>query len=628
MAQLNLYIAKKDPLLGELDAAASELGCSMNELALEIIAAHLSEHVETTRRVRLAREAEMARLAGERKARDQKLVDDHVAYSIYGAAWYLSSAWVATRGLSFDVGALGPAEDYEDEHLAQIVEPLLASTGGHMVSQEQFMSVLMLVGGFTRAQADRLRKDAAKQRRDVVLASEGPFIAGAAKHEIPAEAASAFYHRILFGASNADRFKNDNEVLAARGQEISGGVGEDSKPRHDLILYGLRPSDRSPLLGSPFNEDGTNSVSAIIGQPGSGKSFWLRCHLSRLAALGTRIIAIDPINDYGAWFRRNGGIVVSLCEDSEWHINPLKIDRQCVVNAAGEKSMVTENIDVKINQRLKPLFRLILGAEWDGSADGLIGHGLRAYYDRYGNQEHLMVDLINVMRDQNSLNEASLSDSLIEQRARLIDNLMLKLVAGEFRTFFAYPTNVDLESPVKICFDLSRTRGGLPRTLAAYLAVNATTAIGAASHDRKLILLDEVHRLFAEESGAMVSVVEDLFRIHRHWNSSITLITQFVREEEVNQRQQSILDSANLFILMRSGERSLNAAMDLIGLNDARDRAKILGFLNASADDWTTPGDREPRRAVLVADLSSGQPTLAPFLSVGLDDDGLDWRED
>jgi len=63
---------------------------------------------------------------------------------------------------------------------------------------------------------------------------------------------------------------------------------------------------------------------------------------------------------------------VSLCEDSEWHINPLKIDRQCVVNAAGEKSMVTENIDVKINQRLKPLFRLILGAEWDGSADGLI----------------------------------------------------------------------------------------------------------------------------------------------------------------------------------------------------------------------------------------------------------------
>ena len=624
MAQLNLYIAKKDPLLGELDAAASELGCSMNELALEIIAAHLSEHIETTRRVRLAREAEMARLAGERKVRDQKLVDDHVAYSIHGASWYLSAAWVATRGLSFDVGALGPAPEYEDEHLREIVEPLLASSGGHMVSQEQFMSALMLVGGFTRHDADRLRKEAAKLRRDAVLASEGPFIAGAAKHGIPAEAARAFYRRILFGSADAESFRADSEVLTTRSQDISGGVGNvpSAEPRQGDVVYGLRTANRTPLMASPFRDDHTVAISAIIGQPGSGKSFWLSCHLARQAAIGTQIIAIDPLNDFGDWFRRNSGIVVSLCQDSAWHINPLKVDRECILDASGEATMVAENIDVKINLRLKPLFRLILASEYDEVVDDLLGQGLRAFYERYGDEEHLMVDLINVMWEQRAKNNANLSGPVVAQWTRLIDNLALKLVQGEYRNFFAYPTNIDLESSTKICFDLSKTRG-LPQSLAAYLAVNAAASIGAASLDRKLILVDELHRLLAEESGAMATVMEDLMRIHRHWNTALFFGTLFTHDENVNKTQSRFLASVNDFILMRASESRLKQALNLIGIEDELDRAKILEYLEAPSGQIGGRHD-ESRPAVLIR----GWDDLTPFLSVSLDADDLDWSRD
>jgi flagellar biosynthesis regulator FlaF len=395
----------------------------------------------------------------------------------------------------------------------------------------------------------------------------------------------------------------------------------DREGRPAGILYGVHQYNRTPVMISPWNTNDTVEITTVLGRTGSGKSYWLRCHLGRLAMVGVQIIAIDPINDFGLWFSRNEGVIIDISPGSHWHVNPLKVAQEQRINSLGETEMADENIDVKINQRLKPLFQLLLGSEYSGMADGLIGHGLRAYYDRYGSEEHLMVDFVDVLRELNTRNEEQLSAGSIDERRRLIDNLKLKLVDGEFRSYFSEKTNVDLTSN-KICFDLSRSKGGLQQAFACYLAVTMAVNLASQSHNRKIILVDEIHRLFSasESAEGIATTLEDLFRTHRHWNTAITFATQFMRDNKLNVAQEALLTSTTTWVLMRATEPMLKRAQMLVGEN--ADLELILGLLITKGSE-EQGGDKSDRPAIIYRENE-----VVPIWSVGLpfEDDEDDKR--
>jgi type IV secretory pathway VirB4 component len=386
----------------------------------------------------------------------------------------------------------------------------------------------------------------------------------------------------------------------------------DNQGRPAGVLYGVHQYNRTPVMISPWNTDDTVQITTVLGRPGSGKSYWLRCHLGRLAMIGVQVIVIDPMNDFGLWCSRNGGQSIDISPDSRWHVNPLKLAQEQRTNSLGETEMVFENIDVKINQRLKPLFRLLLGSEYSGMADGLIGHGLRAFYDRYGSEEHVMADFVEVLRELNTRNEEQLSAGSIDERRRLIDNLKLKLVDGEFRTYFANKTNVALDNR-KIVFDLSRSKGGLQQAFACYLAVTMAVNLASQNHDRKIILVDEIHRLFSasESAEGVATTLEDLFRTHRHWNTAVTFATQFMRDNKLNVAQEALLASTNTWILMRATEPMLKKAQLLVGEN--ADLELILGLLSPRGSEEQGV-DKSPRPAIIYR-----EDEVIPIYSVGLE---------
>jgi flagellar biosynthesis regulator FlaF len=386
----------------------------------------------------------------------------------------------------------------------------------------------------------------------------------------------------------------------------------DPEGRPSGVLYGIHQYNRSPVMLSPWNTDKSVQITTVLGRPGSGKSYWLRCHLGRLAMIGVQIIVIDPMNDFGLWCSRNSGQPIDISPDSHWHINPLKLAQEQHINSLGETEMAYENIDVKINQRLKPLFRLLLGSEYGGMADGLIGHGLRAFYDHYGTEEHVMADFVEVLRDLNSRNEEQLSAGSIDERRRLIDNLKLSLVDGEFRSYFANKTNVALDNR-KIVFDLSKSKGGKQQAFACYLAVTMAVNLASQSHDRKIILVDEIHRLFSasESAEGIATTLEDLFRTHRHWNTAVTFATQFMRDNKLNVAQEALLTSTNTWILMRATEPMLKRAAALVGENAELDLILNLLSPRGSEDQGI---DRSPRPAIIYR-----EEEVIPIWSVGLD---------
>lgn len=74
-----------------------------------------------------------------------------------------------------------------------LIDPILAETGGIFLYQEQIMEAARILGGFTLAQADILRKAMSKKKRETMEAWKSRFVEGAQKQGIEAEQADKIF---------------------------------------------------------------------------------------------------------------------------------------------------------------------------------------------------------------------------------------------------------------------------------------------------------------------------------------------------------------------------------------------------------------------------------------------------
>lgn len=79
------------------------------------------------------------------------------------------------------------------EYLDQRLEPILKNTFGIMVYQEQLMQAVRVLGGFTLAEADLLRRAVGKKIKKLLDEQEGKFKAGAEKIGTPKAVADKFW---------------------------------------------------------------------------------------------------------------------------------------------------------------------------------------------------------------------------------------------------------------------------------------------------------------------------------------------------------------------------------------------------------------------------------------------------
>lgn len=83
------------------------------------------------------------------------------------------------------------------EYLHQDLEPILKSTFGIIIYQEQIMQILVKMGGYTFAEADIIRRAMSKKKKEVMTAEREKFNARAIKKGYKAELANEVYDLIL-----------------------------------------------------------------------------------------------------------------------------------------------------------------------------------------------------------------------------------------------------------------------------------------------------------------------------------------------------------------------------------------------------------------------------------------------
>ena len=82
-------------------------------------------------------------------------------------------------------------------YLHPILEPILKETYGIIVYQEQVMQILSIIGGFSFAEADVIRRAMSKKKRDVIENGRDKFIKGAIQRGYEMSLAQNIYELIL-----------------------------------------------------------------------------------------------------------------------------------------------------------------------------------------------------------------------------------------------------------------------------------------------------------------------------------------------------------------------------------------------------------------------------------------------
>ena len=82
-------------------------------------------------------------------------------------------------------------------YIHPLLEPILKSTYGIIIYQEQIIEILKVIGGFTYSEADTIRRAMSKKKEDVILNYKKKFITGSIKQGIPESASREIYELVL-----------------------------------------------------------------------------------------------------------------------------------------------------------------------------------------------------------------------------------------------------------------------------------------------------------------------------------------------------------------------------------------------------------------------------------------------
>ena len=173
-----------------------------------------------------------------------------------------------------------------------LLEPILRSTYGCTVYQEQVMSIFRVVAGYTYGHADIVRRAMSKKKADVLMAERASFIEGAEKNGIDTETATALFEDMAtfanyaFNKSHAAAYAVISyrtaylkrhypcEYLAALMTSVLGNLTKLAEYISECSRYGIKvlPPDinESHIYFHPMNG---NIVFGLLALKNVGKQF-------------------------------------------------------------------------------------------------------------------------------------------------------------------------------------------------------------------------------------------------------------------------------------------------------------------------------------------------------------------
>jgi len=311
-----------------------------------------------------------------------------------------------------------------------------------------------------------------------------------------------------------------------------------SLTRNEGILYGLNEHDGSLIIFDRFTLENANSV--ILGKSGGGKSFLVKLESLRLLMMNTKVLIIDPENEYQKLSRSVGGEFVEFSSTSKYRINPFELNA------------VNPDPDELANKilNLHSLLRVMLG-ELTPPQDAILDRALVMTYRQKGitqdpesfkNPPPLLEDLFKVFLGMETPEAKALADQLE------------KFVKGSAAGVFNQASNFNIENPFTV-FGVRDLEENL-RPVAMYMILDYVWNTIRRDPVKRVLVVDEAWYLIKHKDSA--AYLYNFAKRARKYKLGLTTITQDAEDFLSSNEGRAIITNSSLQIILKQSMAAID----------------------------------------------------------------------
>ena len=314
------------------------------------------------------------------------------------------------------------------------------------------------------------------------------------------------------------------------------------------VFLGIN-KNRLPIIKDIFNL--SNANGAILATSGGGKSYTAKLIISRYLINGTKIIVIDPQDEYTKLTEKYGGSVINISRDSNTIINPLDL----LNHTYPEKRLA-----------LLDFFTMIFG-DFNELQKAIVDKAISQTYANAGITEKNYFNKIPpTLKDlYEELEQMNQKATGFEKAAytTLLSRLSM-YVTGVF-AFLNQQTKINITNQF-VTFNL----GSMPKQIKPimmFLILEYVYTKMKQDKERKLLVIDEAWSLLsrAEDEGYIFEIVKTC----RKFNLGLLLITQDVADLVNSKAGRAVLANSSYTILLRQKPAVIDSVESVFHLSFA-----------------------------------------------------------
>ncbi len=322
------------------------------------------------------------------------------------------------------------------------------------------------------------------------------------------------------------------------------------------ILYGVNRQNAGLVIFDRFSMPNYNSV--IFARSGAGKSYATKLEIIRTLMFDTRVIIIDPENEYQYLAEAVGGRFFKVSLSSNNHINPFDLPKPLPDESPSD--VLRSNITALIG-----LFRIILGG-LTPEEDSLVDRALTETYAL----KDITADSDFTQLPPPLLNDFEMVLGSMEGSESLVERLK-KYTKGTWSGFMNQPTNVDIDQKL-VVFSIRDMEDEL-KPAAMYIITHFIWNAVRKNLQKRLLVVDEAWVMMQNEEAA--SFLFGMAKRGRKYFLGLATITQDVGDFVKSKYGVPIITNSSLQLLLGQSPTAIDTLQTIFNLTDGEKYALL-----------------------------------------------------
>ncbi len=388
------------------------------------------------------------------------------------------------------------------------------------------------------------------------------------------------------------------------------------------VMLGENMDNRYPFLlniwkrGSMYQ----NSNAMIIGQSGAGKSFFLKSFIVNEWSNGTRIIVLDPEDEYISLTRNLKGNIIDVGRAKEGRINPFHIYKILTEDGGSAEPSITFNTHLKM---LESFFKIVLvGASSD--IIELINNLAVETYRRKGITEDtdctnlkpedfpIFTDLLETLKLEH---ETSGKEGFTHRDYRTAELYLQKFVTGRYSDIWNSPSTLVVEEDIiNFSFQsLFANKNNIVANAQMLLVfrfieqeiINAREANKYGKNLRTIIIVDEAHLYLDAKYPIALDFFYSMSKRIRKYNGSFIPATQNIADwnanEELRSKTSAILKNSQYMFIFKLSAPDMKDVIEVYKAGDGFNQDEQKMIMSAVTGQAFFIGSSELRAGVKIS---------------------------